>query len=324
MMNRRSAIAGLAALAAMGAHGAQQGSTPPPSTPAPPPAPKADPKPEKPPAPPASAAPWFTISLAQWSLHQALQAGTLDHLDFPKTAKQDYGINAVEYVNTFFKLKGDAAYVKELRKRCHDLEVTSVLIMCDGEGDLGDPDESKRKTAVENHRKWVESAALLGCHSIRVNAASGGAREEQQKLAADGLHRLCVLADELKINVIVENHGGISSDGEWLAGVIKRADHKRAGTLPDFGNFDMGGGKSYDRYKGIAELMPFAHGVSAKSYDFNEAGDETRIDYVKMLGIVKAAGYRGRIGIEYEGTRLSEPEGIKATKKLLERIRETA
>lgn len=266
--------------------------------------------------------PLFKISLAQWSLNRALFGGELDHLDFPKAAKEDYGIEAVEYVNQFWKKKGDAEYNRDLRKRCDDLGVKSLLIMCDGEGALGDPDEAKRKQAVENHRKWLDAAATLGCHSIRVNAASGGTYDEQRDRAADGLRMLCELADPMNLNVIVENHGGLSSNGAWLAEVIKQVDHKRAGTLPDFGNFRISDKESYDRYKGTEELMPFAKGVSAKSYDFNEEGDETTIDYRKMLKIVLAAKYSGYVGIEYEGGRLSEPKGILATKKLLERVRD--
>ena len=266
---------------------------------------------------PAKTALPFTISLAQWSLHRALQKGTLDHLDFPKTAKQDYGIDAVEYVNSFFKKKGDAAYNAELHKRCTDLGVTSVLIMCDGEGALGDADETKRMVAVDNHRKWLDAAKLLGCHSIRVNAQSSGTFEEQQKRAADGLRKLCEIGDTYGLNVIVENHGGLSSHGDWLSGVMKMVGHKRIGTLPDFGNF-----YEYDRYQGVTDMMPYARGVSAKSYDFNDTGDETKVDYYKMMKIVLDAGYHGRLGIEFEGDRLSEPEGIRATKKLLEKIRD--
>ena len=266
--------------------------------------------------------PLFKISLAQWSLNRALFGGKLDHLDFPKTAKEDFGIDAVEYVNQFWKKKGDADYNRVLRRRCDDLGVKSVLIMCDGEGALGDPDEAKRKEAVENHRKWLDAAAVLGCHSIRVNAASGGTYDEQRDRAADGLRKLCELADPMNLNVIVENHGGLSSNGAWLAAVMKQVGHKRAGTLPDFGNFRISDKETYDRYKGTEELMPFAKGVSAKSYDFNEAGEETTIDYRKMLKIVLAAKYAGHIGVEYEGGRLSEPDGIRATKKLLEKIRD--
>jgi sugar phosphate isomerase/epimerase len=267
--------------------------------------------------------PQFSISLAEWSLHKTLFDGKLDHLDFPKAAKRDYGIDAVEYVNTFFKEKSSATYVAELRKRCEGEGVVSVLIMCDGEGDLGDADEGKRAKAVENHRKWVEAAKALGCHSIRVNARSTGTPDEQRDRSADGLRKLCELADPFGINVIVENHGGLSSNGAWLASVMRKVDHPRVGTLPDFGNFRISATEEYDRYVGVEELMPFAKGVSAKSHDFDAAtGDEKNMDYRRLLRIVLAAGYHGRIGIEYEGSRLSEAEGILATKKLLERLRE--
>ncbi|MGH7291768.1 MAG: sugar phosphate isomerase/epimerase family protein, partial [Myxococcota bacterium] len=196
--------------------------------------------------------------------------------------------------------------------------VTSVLIMCDGEGALGDADEKKRMTAVDNHRKWLDAAKQLGCHSIRVNAQSAGTFEEQQQRAADGLRKLCEIGDTYGLNVIVENHGGLSSHGDWLAGVMKLVNHKRVGTLPDFGNF-----YEYDRYKGVQDMMPFARGVSAKSHDFDDAiGEEKQIDYRKMMKVVLDANYHGRLGVEYEGDRLSEPDGIRATKKLLEKIRD--
>jgi sugar phosphate isomerase/epimerase len=270
--------------------------------------------------------PLFKISLAQWSLHKTIFGGKLDNRDFAKAAKEDYGIDAIEYVNQFWKDKAkDAAYVAELKKRAEDLGVKTLLIMCDGEGNLGDPDEKKRTTAVENHYKWVEAAKELGCHSIRVNAASDRklTYEEQQRLAADGLRRLSEFAAPHGLNVIVENHGGLSSNGEWLAGVMKLVDRKNCGTLPDFGNFNLGDGKEYDRYQGVDELMPFAKAVSAKSHDFGADGNETRTDYTKMMEIVvKKHDYHGYCGIEYEGGKLSEPEGILATKKLLLTVRE--
>jgi len=263
------------------------------------------------------AAPLFSISLAEWSLHRTIRAGQLDHLDFPRTTKKIYGIDAVEYVNQFFRDKArDSRYLAQLKKRCDDLGVRSLLIMIDGEGDLGHPNPGERTRAVENHCPWVTAAAALGCHSIRVNAASSGTREEQMKLAADGLRRLCEFADPHGINVIVENHGGLSSHGDWLAAVIRLVDHPRCGTLPDFGNF-----YEYDRYQGVADMMPFAKGVSAKSHDFDEQGNEIHTDYRRMLKIVLSAGYRGHIGIEYEGERLSEQDGIRRTKALLEKVR---
>lgn len=264
----------------------------------------------------------FTISLAEWSLHRTLQAGELDNLDFPATAGRVYGLDAVEYVNTFFQDHArDADYLRELRRRADDAGVRSLLIMCDGEGALGDPAAAARTRAVENHYRWVEAAAFLGCHSIRVNAQSAGTPDEQRRLAADGLRRLVEFAAPREINVIVENHGGISSNGAWLAGVIAAVDHPRCGTLPDFGNFRVSEDEWYDRYRGVAELMPFAKAVSAKSHDFDAQGNERHTNYRRMLKIVLDAGYRGYLGIEYEGDELSEADGIRATKALLERVR---
>ena len=257
----------------------------------------------------------FKISLAQWSLHKSLQSKKLDNLDFAKVAKEKFGIEAVEYVNQFFKDKAkDETYLKEMKTRTSDLGVTNVLIMVDGEGGLGDVDEQKRNKAVENHYKWVEAAKFLGCHSIRVNAQTNAEYEEGKKLAADGLRRLSEYAKPMEINVIVENHGGLSSNGKWLAETIRMTGMANCGTLPDFGNF-----YEYDRYQGVTDLMPLAKAGSAKSYDFDEQGNETKIDFPKMMKIVMDANYHGWVGIEYEGSKLSEDDGIIATKKLLEK-----
>jgi sugar phosphate isomerase/epimerase len=267
--------------------------------------------------------PLFRISLAEWSLHRTLSDNKLSNMEFAKYTKEQFGIEAVEYVNQFFKDKADDKdYLQRLKQQAEDHSVQSLLIMIDNEGDLGDPDDAKRKVAVENHYKWVEAAKFLGCHSIRVNARSKGSYEEQLKLAAAGLHDLSHFAEDFDISVIVENHGGLSSNGKWLAAVIQEVGHDNCGTLPDFGNFQVARGEWYDRYQGVQELMPFAKAVSAKSHDFDNAGDETATDYFKMMKIVLAAGYRGYVGIEYEGSRLSEPEGIRATLQLLHRVRE--
>jgi sugar phosphate isomerase/epimerase len=267
--------------------------------------------------------PLFRISLAEWSLHRTLFGGQMDHLDFAPKAKSDYGIEAVEYVNQFFKDKArDQAYLEEMKKRAGDSGVASLLIMCDGEGRLGDPDLRERMQAVENHFKWVEAAKFLGCHSIRVNAASEGSYQDQLFRAADGLRALTEFADTHELNVIVENHGGLSSNGQWLVSVIETVDHPRCGTLPDFGNFNVSNDRQYNRYKGVIEMMPLAKAVSAKSHDFDEKGNEIHTDFESMMKIVLAAGYHGWVGIEYEGSRLSEPEGIRATKALLERVRD--
>jgi sugar phosphate isomerase/epimerase len=267
--------------------------------------------------------PLFKISLAEWSLHRTLNAGELDNLEFPGVARDEFDIDAVEYVNSFFKDKAtDSAYLSELSIRANDHGVTNLLIMCDDEGALGDPDDTARTVAVENHYRWVEAAQTLGCHSIRVNAQSRGTPEEQRDLAVDGLRRLTEFAAPFGINVIVENHGGISSNGEWLASVITAVGHEMCGTLPDFGNFRIEEGVWYDRYQGMTELMPFAKAVSAKSNEFDEHGNERNTDYERVMRIVLDAGYRGYVGIEYEGSELPEMEGIRATKALLERTRD--
>ena len=268
----------------------------------------------------------FKISLAQWSFNREIRGGKMDNLDFAKTAK-DLGIDAIEYVNQFFKDKAeDTDYLNQMKKRCEDNGVKSLLIMIDGEGQLGNPDAAARKKAVENHHKWVTAAKHLGCHSIRVNAASGGSYQEQVKLAADGLRQLSEFGAKHDMNVIVENHGGLSSNGQWLAQVIRKVDLDNCGTLPDFGNFwiewpgNGNPGKYYDRYLGMAALMPFAKAVSAKSKDFDEDGNEAEIDYPKIMKIVHDAGYRGYVGIEFEG-KGDAKEGIMKTHKLLERCR---
>lgn len=271
----------------------------------------------------AAAAPKYQISLAQWSLHRTLNSKKMDNLDFAAATKNEFGIDAVEYVNQFFKDKAsDTAYLAEMNKRANDAGVKQLLIMIDGEGQLGAASLKERMKAVQNHYKWVEAAKTLGCHAIRVNAGSSGSYEDQLYRAADGLRALTEFGAEHQISVIVENHGGLSSNGAWLAAVITKVDHPGCGTLPDFGNFRVSKDEMYDRYKGVAELMPFAKAVSAKSHDFDDQGNETQTDYRRMMKIVLDAGYNGWVGIEYEGSKLDEAAGIKATKLLLEKVRD--
>ena len=269
----------------------------------------------------------FKISLAQWSLHRAHFAdqSSSDHLPplmFPLKARRDFDIDAVEYVNTFYRNKvRDEGFLNQLKNIADNEGVQSLLIMCDGEGRLGDPDPQARTESIENHYKWADMAAHLGCKSIRVNAYSSGSFEDQQFYAADGLVRLAEYTRQYDISVIVENHGGWSSHGAWLAGVMQFADNEYVGTLPDFGNFTYGDGARYDPYLGVEELMPYAKGVSAKSFGFNNDGTESRFDYERFLRIVLDAGFRGHIGVEYEGNQVSESEAILKTKQLLERLR---
>ncbi|MDF1808519.1 MAG: sugar phosphate isomerase/epimerase [Phycisphaerales bacterium] len=272
--------------------------------------------------------PLFEISIAQWSLHKLLFANEITTNDFAKEASM-MGFGAIEYVNSFFKDKAeDEDYLRGLNSRAKDHGVSQLLIMCDGEGELGNANAKARSNAVKNHHKWVRAAKELGCHSIRVNAASSGSYKEQQKLASDGLRSLTEFAAPYGINIIVENHGGYSSNGKWLSKVMDMVDHPMCGTLPDFGNFCMDWSRSddpeawYDRYKGTEELMVYAKAVSAKSHEFDDEGNETKTDYRRMLKIVTDAGYRGWVGVEYEGSKHSPREGCRLTKELLETVRD--
>ena len=259
----------------------------------------------------------YGISLAEFSLHRTIGANELEHLDFTRHARDAFGIDAVEYWSHPFEGKiKNSNYLAELKQCADDHGIKQLLIMIDDEGDLGDEDQQKRTQAVENHYKWIEGARFLGCHSIRVNARSHGAYDDQIDRAADGLWRLAEFGAEHDINVIVENHGGLSSNGAWLMSVMKKVGLSSCGTLPDFGNFG-----DYDRYQGVKELMPFAKAVSAKSHHFDADGNETSTDYRRMMKIVDDAGYRGYVGIEYAGQKHSEFEGIHLTRRLLERIR---
>ncbi|MCG8598705.1 MAG: sugar phosphate isomerase/epimerase [Verrucomicrobiales bacterium] len=302
------------------------------------------------------AGPHYDISLAQWSNHRALKGGELDNLDWPAFTKENFGISAVEWVNQFFGEPHDTLgfqpkggdYIAQMKQRCDDNGVTSVLIMCDRVGSLGNPDNTKRTAAIEGHYAWLDAAKELGCHSIRVNAASDPklSPEKQADLCADGLRRLSQHAATLDLNVIVENHGGLSSNGAWLAGVLSSVGMTNCGSLPDYGNFYLVKnrgkpeqyakqkalyegdpslkedeyGLGYDRYRGVKDLMPFAKGVSAKAHDFDEQGNEIHTDFGKMMEIVVDSGYEGYIGVEYEGRELGEVEGIKKTKALLEKV----
>lgn len=266
----------------------------------------------------------FKISLAEWSLHRTIFKGGLKNLDFPAFSKERFGITAVEYVSGLFETQTpDEAYLAELKKRCDGKGVESLLIMVDGAGAVGLESETGRKQTLEKHRVWLNAAQALGCHSIRVNAHGQGANaEEKAANCVKGLTLLAEAAAPMGLNVLVENHGGLSSNGAWLAGVLKQVDLPNCGSLPDFGNFVINRktGESYDRYQGLHDLMPYAKAVSAKTHRFDAKGNETAIDYFKAMGIVLEHGYNGYVGIEYEGSELSEVDGIRATKALLERV----
>lgn len=284
----------------------------------------------------ASSEPHMEISLAEWSLHRAIYGGKLDHLDFAAKAKSEFGISAVEYVNGFFgggkmnfqEAGKNAAYLKELLKRSKDAGIVNHLLMVDDEWPLATTDEKARLSAVDNHKKWVEAAKVLGCKTVRVNLQGEGSADEKRTASVDSLGRLGEFAGAMKINIVVENHGGVTSNAAWLAGVVKQVSRPNVGALPDFGNFCIsqpwgttqdGCENMYDRYKGMEELLPYAKGVSAKSYDFDANGEQPLMDYKRLIGLVKASGYKGYIGIEFEGNTQSEEEGIRKTKALLKK-----
>ena len=274
---------------------------------------------------------FFKLSLAQWSLHRYVEDEKKSPFHFVSQAKK-MGFEAVEYVSQLYKLEieklGFDSVIDSLNRISKNEEIKNVLIMVDDEGDLADPNLEKRNQAVENHKRWVDAAQKLGCHSIRVNTFGTNDPEVWKITVVDGLKKLSEYAATKNINVLCENHGWLSSDPDKLMAAIYEVNMDNCGTLPDFGNWcierkdkDERWGdckKEYlDKYKGMQLLMPAAKAVSAKSYDFDETGNETTIDYVKMLRIVKESGYSGYIGIEYEGDRLSEIDGIMATRDLL-------
>ncbi|MGE5421386.1 MAG: sugar phosphate isomerase/epimerase family protein [Chloroflexota bacterium] len=260
--------------------------------------------------------PVYRISLAEWSLNRSIRKGLLTNMDFPRIAKETYGLDAVEYVSTFFRDKAeDTEYLTQLKNQCDKYGVKSLIIMVDGEGNLADTSVARRTKAIENHYKWVKAAKFLGCHSIRVNAGGAGTMGQMQAAAIDALGKLSAYAADYGINIIVENHGGNSSYGKWLAEIMKTVNRPNCGTLPDLGNF-----YEYDRYQGVKDLMPYAKGVSGKTHDFDENGNESQIDYEKMMKIISDSGFKGYIDVEYEGNKLSEDEGIKATIALLKKV----
>lgn len=279
--------------------------------------------------------PFFKLSLAQWSLNKVIRSGEMSPLDFAQKASE-MGFEGIEYVSQLYRneleKEDDQKVAMEkllttLKEKSETYNVKNLLIMVDGEGHLATLNDEERAQTVENHKKWVDAAKFLGCHSIRVNAHGEGTYEAVAEAAVKGLTALSTYAATQGINILVENHGGYTSNGQWLAEVMEKVNMPNCGTLPDFGNFCITEGygsinskecdNAYDIYKGVAELMPYAKAVSAKSYDFDENGNQPKIDYVKMMQIVKDAGYTGFVGVEYEGANLSEEEGIKATKALL-------
>ncbi|MBZ9786353.1 sugar phosphate isomerase/epimerase [Psychroflexus sp. CAK57W] len=274
--------------------------------------------------------PFFKLSLAQWSLHRTFNEQGVNPFKFAEIAKEN-GFEGLEYVNQIYtdeiKKLGFDAVIDSLKVVSENAEMQNVLIMVDGEGDLADPDEEARNLAVENHKKWVDAAQELGCHSIRVNTFGTNDPELWIPAVVDGLKKLSDYASTKNINILCENHGWLSSDVPVLIEAVKQVDMENCGTLPDFGNWciQRENGERWgqcieeypNKYEGIETMLTKAKAVSAKSYDFDENGNETTLDYPRIVKLIKDSGYKGYIGVEYEGDRLPEKEGIKATRNLL-------
>ncbi len=262
------------------------------------------------------AADWLTLAVQQYSFNRQLRSGDMNILDFPKTVVEGTGIKALEYFNGHIEDKlNDIAFFKQLRKRCDDLGAVNTIMLCRSKNAVDSPDEKIRKLAIEGYRPWLEATKLLGGKYIRVDTRHRGDAEMQKRFAIAGLRSLCEVADEYEMGILVENHGNHSGNGAWLADVMKKVDLENCGTLPDFQNF-----KEYDPYQGVAEMMPWAKILCAKSKSFDDSGAEENVDYRKMLKIAKAAGFRGYIGIEFEGHGVDPVAGINATKNLIQRV----
>lgn len=260
--------------------------------------------------------PRFRVSLAAWSVHRMFFAGRLKQIDMPELCRKEFDIGGLELVNTFFP-SPQYSYCRDLLKRAADHDVKILLIMCDGEGDLSHPDRAERRQAVRNHRKWLDIAAVLGCHSIRCNTGRGEPGDADAiNRCAESFAELVELARPDNLNVLIENHGGLSSDADSLLAVLQKVNDPRLGTLPDFGNFPP----TADRYDAVRRMMPYAKAVSAKCHEFDAAGNEKHTDYARMMRIVLDAGYREWVGIEYEGPDPDEIAGVKACQRLLARF----
>ena len=259
---------------------------------------------------------WLTLAVQQYSFNRQLRSGEMNILDFPKTVVKGTGIKALEYFNGHIEDKmKDTAFFKQLRQRSDDLGAVNTMMLCRSKNAVDSPDAKIRKLAIEGYRPWLEATRVLGGKYIRVDTRHKGEAEKQKGFAVAGLRSLCKVADEYEMGILVENHGNHSGNGAWLADVMKQVDLANCGTLPDFQNF-----KEYDPYQGVSEMMPWAKILCAKAKSFDDNGDEENIDFRKMLKIAKAAGFRGYIGIEFEGHGVDPVVGINSTKQLIQKV----
>ena len=293
------------------------------------------------------------IALQVYSFAPELLQGKFQILDFPRIIRNDYNISGAEYWSiAFLGKEKDNEFIKSLRNNSKEFGVDNLIILVDNIDiqtmksgpSLASSIKTERDSAIDFHKQWVEVAKEIGCHSIRVNLRS---KEDDNKKILDNssksLHELIEFSKNYKINIVVENHGGITGDADWMVDLMENINSKYLGTLPDFGssNFCVNKGEldlegitnrcenQYDKYDGVKKLMPYAKGVSAKSHNFNEEGEELSTDFSRMIKIISESDYDGYITIEYEGAIMSmygqgenylnSNEGIIATKKLIEK-----
>lgn len=245
------------------------------------------------------------ISLAQWALVDEVRAGKWKTVEFAKIAREDFGINGIEYVNTLMEVTTET-YLKTLKNNAHDHGVTNVLIMVDDEGDGCAETKEGRKQFVVNHRKWIDAAHYLGCRAIRTNCRGSElsarvSREESLKWAAESYNMLLEYAVPAKIQVLIENHGGLSNDPDWMVALMQAVNNLYFGTYPDWREPSQ----DFDNFEYLRKTVPFAKGMSYR----NQPTDNL---CVKMIKLCREAGYRGWYGIESSGR-----EAIMKGKQLL-------
>jgi sugar phosphate isomerase/epimerase len=242
-------------------------------------------------------------------------------VDFPAFAREQYSIGLLDYVNTLLGSSRDmAGRAAELARSSAAAGVQNQVLMIDEQGLLGDPDPSRRAQSVDNHLRWWDVADAIGCRYMRVNAHSSGTDAEQLELCRDGISTLIDRGAARPSTLLIENHGGLSSRADWIVSLIDSLPASRCALMTDFNNFQYAPGQVYDRYLGVQQMMPFTRVVSAKSFDFDDAGNETTIDFTRMFDIIRNFALEGAVSAEYEGSRLSEFDGAGATVELLQQL----
>ena len=246
------------------------------------------------------------ISLAQWALVDEVKSGKWKTLDFPSVARKDFGLNGIEFVNTLFEVPTEG-YLRRLKKNAEDNNVTMVLIMVDDEGDGCSTTKEERKQFDINHRKWIDIAHFLGCTAIRTNCRGPKniSKDEALKHSVETYQMLLEYAAPAKISVLIENHGGVSNDADWMVSLIKEVNSLYFGSYPDWRQPSA----DFDNIDYLVKMLPFAGGMSYR----NQPTEELT---AKMINISKDGGYRGWYGIESSG-RDAIKKGIELLKKYL-------